>query len=93
MKPLEGITVLDFSQFLAGPSAAMRLADLGARVIKVERPNTGDICPQGTELPTLRGPIRISVGMDTYADQSAIGTCRDLSAERRRGCPHGGAFL
>lgn len=46
MKPLEGIAVLDFSQFLAGPSAAMRLADLGARVIKVERPGTGDICRQ-----------------------------------------------
>ncbi len=46
MKPLTGLTVLDFSQFLAGPSAAMRLADLGARVIKVERPKTGDICRQ-----------------------------------------------
>jgi len=42
-KPLHGITVLDFSQFLAGPVAAMRLADLGARVIKIERPETGDI--------------------------------------------------
>ncbi|MBH0116842.1 CoA transferase [Salinibacterium sp. NG253] len=42
-RPLEGILVLDFSQFLAGPVAAMRLADLGARVIKVERPGTGDI--------------------------------------------------
>lgn len=42
MKPLEGIVVLDFSQFLAGPSAALRLADLGARVIKVERPGSGD---------------------------------------------------
>ena len=41
--PLEGILVLDFSQFLAGPVAAMRLADLGARVIKVERPGAGDI--------------------------------------------------
>jgi CoA:oxalate CoA-transferase len=44
--PLNGLLVLDFSQFLAGPSAAMRLADLGARVIKVERPGTGDICRQ-----------------------------------------------
>ena len=42
--PLENIVVLDFSQFLSGPSASLRLADLGARVIKVERPVTGDIC-------------------------------------------------
>ena len=44
MKPLQGITVLDFSQFLSGPSAALRLADLGARVIKIERPDGGDLC-------------------------------------------------
>ncbi|WP_028547779.1 CaiB/BaiF CoA transferase family protein [Paenibacillus sp. UNC451MF] len=43
-KPLEGILVLDFSQFLSGPSAALRLADMGARVIKIEKPDTGDIC-------------------------------------------------
>lgn len=41
--PLAGTVVLDFSQFLAGPVAALRLADLGARVIKVERPVTGEI--------------------------------------------------
>lgn len=40
--PLDGITVLDFSQFLAGPSCALRLGDLGARVIKIERPDGGD---------------------------------------------------
>lgn len=42
--PLEGVVVVDLSQFLSGPSAALRLADLGATVIKVERPETGDIC-------------------------------------------------
>ncbi|WFU08308.1 CaiB/BaiF CoA-transferase family protein [Rhizobium sp. CB3090] len=41
---LAGITVLDMSQFLAGPMAALRLGDLGARVIKVERPDGGDLC-------------------------------------------------
>lgn len=44
MKPLEDYLVIDFSQFLSGPSASLRLADLGARVIKIEKPVTGDIC-------------------------------------------------
>ncbi|WEG11730.1 CaiB/BaiF CoA-transferase family protein [Pullulanibacillus sp. KACC 23026] len=44
MKPLCDLLVLDFSQFLSGPSAALRLSDLGARVIKIERPESGDIC-------------------------------------------------
>ena len=43
-KPLEGLLVLEFCQFLAGPSAGLKLADLGARVIKIERPKTGDAC-------------------------------------------------
>ena len=40
--PLQDIVVLEFSQYLSGPSAALRLADLGAKVIKIERPGTGD---------------------------------------------------
>lgn len=44
--PLTGLTVLEFSQYLSGPSAGLRLADLGARVIKIERPNGGDACRQ-----------------------------------------------
>ena len=43
-RPLAGLLVLDFSQFLAGPSCALRLADLGARVVKIERPQGGDLC-------------------------------------------------
>ena len=41
---LSGIIVLDMSQFLADPMAALRLGDLGARVIKIERPDGGDLC-------------------------------------------------
>ncbi len=39
----KGLLVLDFSQFLSGPLATLRLADMGARVIKIERPGQGDL--------------------------------------------------
>jgi len=46
MKPLDGLIVLEFCQFLAGPSAGLKLADMGARVIKIERPIKGEACRQ-----------------------------------------------
>jgi CoA:oxalate CoA-transferase len=42
--PLDGLLVVDLSQFLSGPYCALRLRDLGARVIKIERPDGGDLC-------------------------------------------------
>lgn len=62
MKPLEGILVLDFCQYLAGPSAALRLADLGARVIKIERPKVGD----GSRHLVLEGCVADGDGLNFH---------------------------
>src|SRR5258708_12713119 len=40
--PLSGITIIDLSRILAGPYCTLLMAELGARVIKVEAPKTGD---------------------------------------------------
>ncbi len=84
--PLEGLLVLDMSQFLSGPYAALRLMDLGARVIKVERPDGGDLSRRlylsDTEIggdSTIfhainRGKESIAIDMKNPADMAALKT-------------------
>lgn len=47
-KPLEGLRILDFTQFMSGPMCTLLLSDFGAEVIKIENPPLGDVTRYGT---------------------------------------------
>jgi crotonobetainyl-CoA:carnitine CoA-transferase CaiB-like acyl-CoA transferase len=85
--PLDGIVVVDLTRALAGPHATMMMADLGARVIKVERPGTGDDTrgwgPPFAEPPSGAGGARES----TYflsANRGKESITLDLASEDGR---------
>ncbi len=86
-RPLEGVKILDFSQVLAAPFCGMMLADLGAQVIKVERPGSGDISREyGPYINDIslyfcqynRGKRGLAVDMRTEAGKRVV---MDLVAE------------
>jgi crotonobetainyl-CoA:carnitine CoA-transferase CaiB-like acyl-CoA transferase len=58
MSALHGVRVLDFTQFMAGPLATQLLADMGADVIKIERPGGGDAARYRSASPFLIGDAR-----------------------------------
>lgn len=69
-RPLEGITVVSIEQAVAAPYASRQLADLGARVIKIERPGTGDFARQYDE--TVNGESSYFVWLNRSKESLAI---------------------
>ncbi|MGB2693710.1 MAG: CaiB/BaiF CoA-transferase family protein [Dehalococcoidia bacterium] len=73
--PLEGITILDLTWVLSGPYASMVLCDLGAEVIKVERPPHGDIAR--TTTPHINGESGYFFSINRGKKSTAIDLSRD----------------
>ncbi|MGZ4666379.1 MAG: CaiB/BaiF CoA transferase family protein [Frankiaceae bacterium] len=80
--PLSGLLVVDFSRVLAGPFATMLLADLGARVIKIERPELGD--DSRAFGPFLDGPDRRRSLYFTRVNRGKQSVTIDLKADADR---------
>ncbi len=78
--PLDGIVVADFSRVLAGPYATMLLADLGAEVVKVERPGHGDDTRAWGPPYTEQGQSTYFAGVNRNKSTRAI----DLSSPEGR---------
>ena len=79
MLPLEGITVVSLEQAVAAPFATRQLADLGARVIKVERPGTGDFARGYDE--TVNGMASHFVWLNRSKESLALDLKRDDTKE------------
>jgi crotonobetainyl-CoA:carnitine CoA-transferase CaiB-like acyl-CoA transferase len=69
--PLDGILVLDLSRVLAGPLTTMVLADLGARVVKVEDPMGGDFS-RGWQPPALDGESAYFLSVNRRKESAAV---------------------
>ena len=79
MLPLEGITVVSLEQAVAAPFATRQLADLGARVIKVERPGTGDFARNYDT--TVRGQSSHFVWLNRSKESLALDLKQEGSAD------------
>src|ERR1039457_1588883 len=78
--PLEGIVVLDLSRVLAGPLATMVLADLGARIVKVEDPRGGDFS-RGWKPPALDGEAAYFLSVNRRKESAAVDLGTPAGAE------------
>jgi crotonobetainyl-CoA:carnitine CoA-transferase CaiB-like acyl-CoA transferase len=79
MQPLEGVTILSLEQAVAAPFATRQLADLGARVIKIERPGVGDFA-RGYDT-TVRGESSHFVWLNRSKESLTLDVKRPAAAE------------
>src|SRR3954451_185866 len=70
-QPLEGFTVLDLTRVLSGPYCTMLLADMGARVIKIEQPGKGDDT-RGWGPPFLDGESAYLMSINRNNERGAL---------------------
>jgi len=82
MRPLAGLTVVSIEQAVAAPFATRQLADLGARVIKVERPGPGDFARDYDE--TVRGMSSHFVWLNRSKESLALDLKQDHGREAMR---------
>ncbi len=71
MQPLEGLTILDLTRVLSGPYCTMLLADMGARVIKIEQPGKGDDT-RGFGPPFLHGESTYFLSVNRNKESVAL---------------------
>ena len=92
LRPLAGITVIDVSNILSGPFCTMLLADLGAKVIKVERPKVGD---QSRRLgPRVDGDSAYFMSVNRGKKSVTIDLSRELGQILiRKLCEHADVFV
>jgi crotonobetainyl-CoA:carnitine CoA-transferase CaiB-like acyl-CoA transferase len=82
--PLDGLRVLDLSRVLAGPLCTMVLGDLGAQVVKVERPGTGDDTRTWGP-PWAQGPDGREAAYYLCVNRNKRSAAADLKSEEGRG--------
>lgn len=75
--PLDGVVVLDFTRVLAGPWASLALADLGARVIKIENPAGGDDTRHYDLAPELKGEAAYFLSTNRNKESLALDIASD----------------
>ncbi|MFD8235467.1 CaiB/BaiF CoA transferase family protein [Streptomyces sp. NPDC059696] len=81
---LKGLRIADFSRVLAGPYATMLLADLGAEVVKVERPGTGDETRQWRPPTDEHGTSTYFLGVNRNKRSVALDLSDETDRERAR---------